>query len=257
MLIQKIKDELLAQKKSDFKGNIYHWTQVNFAFNSNKIEGSRLSAEQTEMIFETNSFITKGTESVRTDDLIEAINHFKMFDYMLEHIDEPISKQMMIDMNMLLKRNTTDENDPRYNVGGFKTVPNIIGLVNVIKTTPPEQVETELDVLLSDYMSKDQIALNDIVDFHVRFERIHPFGDGNGRVGRMLMFKECLKNDIMPFIVLDQDKNFYLRGLKEYDNEPNYLVETCMHEQDIYENLSEQLLDFDLDMQKENTMKLS
>lgn len=137
MSIEKIKNELVEQKKSNFKGNIYHWTQVNFSYNSNKIEGSRISAEQTEMIYDTNSFITKSEESIRTDDLMEAINHFKLFDYMLDHIDDPISKRMMIDMNVLLKRNTSDESDSKYNVGGFKVYENIIGLINVIKTTTP------------------------------------------------------------------------------------------------------------------------
>lgn len=245
--MQKLRNELIAQKESNFKGNIYHWTQVNFAYNSNKIEGSRLTSEQTEMIFETNSFITKSEESMKLDDLMETVNHFRLFDYMLEHIDEPVSKQMIIDMNVLLKRNTSDERNPRYNVGGFKKVPNIIGMINVITTTPPELVEKELDDLLNQYHSLHEVCVEDIIDFHVRFERIHPLGDGNGRVGRMIMFKECLKHDIMPFIILDQNKNYYIRGLKEYSSNQNYLVETCLHEQDIYESVCKQLLDFELD----------
>lgn len=245
MDVNRLKNELLSQKESRFKGNVYHWTQVSFAYNSNKIEGSRLSEEQTEMIFETNSFISKTDESIKTDDLLETMNHFKLFDYMLDHIDVPMTKEMFIQMNIILKRGTTDESNPRYNVGGFKTVPNIIGLVNVIKTTPPEEVEIELDKLLKEYQSIQKVSLNDIVDFHVRFERIHPFGDGNGRVGRMIMFKECLKNGIMPFVILDRDKVFYLRGLKEYSNQSNYLIDTCLLDQDVYESICNQLLDFD------------
>lgn len=247
MDICKLKNELLSQKASGFKGNVYHWTQVSFAYNSNKIEGSLLSEEQTEMIFETHSFITKSEEAVKIDDLIETANHFKLFDFMLDHIDEPLDKDMLIKMNVILKRGTTDESNPRYNVGGYKKVPNIIGMVNVIKTTAPQDVETEIDYLLETYQSKKEITFQDIIDFHVRFERIHPYGDGNGRVGRMIMFKECLRNDILPFVVLDQDKTFYLRGLREYDREPNDLIETCLHEQDIYENVCQQLLDFELD----------
>lgn len=243
----KLRDELIAQKESNFKGNIYHWTQVNFAYNSNKIEGSRLTSEQTEMIFETNSFITKSEESMKMDDLIETLNHFRLFDYMLDHIDEPLSKQMIIDMSVLLKRNTSDEKNPRYNVGGFKKVPNIIGLFNGIKTTPPQDVEKELDKLLVQYDSIKEVNIEDIIKFHVCFERIHPLGDGNGRVGRMIMFKECLKHSIMPFIILDQNKNFYIRGLQQYDGNPNYLVETCLHEQDTYESVCQQLLDFNLE----------
>ena len=255
MDVGKLKKELLSQKASAFKGNVYHWTQVSFAYNSNKIEGSRLSEEQTEMIFETHSFITKSEEAIKMDDLIETTNHFKLFDYMLDHIEETLSKEMIIKMNVILKRGTSDENNPRYNVGGFKKVPNIIGLVNVIKTTPPENVEKEIDNLLECYASKKRITLHDIIDFHVRFERIHPFGDGNGRVGRMIMFKECLKHDIVPFVVLDQDKTFYLRGLREYDRQPNYLIDTCLHEQDIYENVCQQLLNFDIEETEDQTLR--
>lgn len=255
MDISKLKKELLSQKSSRFKGNVYHWTQVSFAYNSNKIEGSRLTEEQTEMIYETHSFISKSEESVRLDDLIETTNHFKLFDYMLEHIEDPLSKEMFIRMNVLLKKGTSDESNPRYNVGGFKKVPNIIGLVNVIQTTAPQDVEKELDNLLEDYLEIDNVRIEDIIDFHVRFERIHPFGDGNGRVGRMIMYKECLKHDIVPFVVLDQDKTFYLRGLKEYNRNRTYLIDTCLHEQDIYESVCHQLLDFEIEESKEQELE--
>ena len=165
---------------------------------------------------------------------------------MLDNVDKPLSKEMIIAMNVLLKRGTSDEDNPRYNVGGFKVVPNIIGTVNVIKTTPPEDVEKELDKLLKDYNSLNKVSLKDIIWFHVIFERIHPFGDGNGRVGRIIMFKECLKNNIMPFIILDQDKEYYLRGLKEYNRDNKYLIDTIMHSQDIYEDIANQLLDFEI-----------
>lgn len=245
MDITKLKNELIEQKKTNFKGNIYHYSQVTFAYNSNKIEGSRLTEEQTEMIFETDSFIAKNDEAIKLDDLLEMVNHFKLFDYMLDNIDKPLTKQMIIDMNVILKKGTTDENNPKYNVGGFKKVPNIIGIVNVINTSSPENVEKDVDNLLLEYNSKTQITFNDIIDFHVKFEKIHPFGDGNGRVGRIIMFKECLKNNILPFIILDKDRPFYMRGLKEYDNDANFLIDTCLNEQDTYENICNQLLNFE------------
>lgn len=242
----KLKNELIEQKKSKFKGNIYHFSQVNFAYNSNKIEGSKLTEDETEEIFVTNSFIPKSDVSIRVDDLIEMKNHFRLFDYMLDIIDEKISKNIMIKMHKILKRNTTDEENPRYNVGGFKVIPNKIGLINVIETSKPEDVEKDIDDLLTWYESLKDITLEDIIEFHARFERIHPFGDGNGRVGRMIMFKECLKNNIMPFIILDSDKPYYMRGLKEYKNDKMFLIDTIKNEQDIYKKMCDELLDFDL-----------
>lgn len=247
MNLIKLKNELIEQKKSKFKGNIYHFSQVYFAYNSNKIEGSKLTEDETEEIFVTNSFIPKSDVSIRVDDLIEMKNHFRLFDYMLDIIDEKISKDIMIKMHKILKRNTTDEENPRYNVGGFKVIPNKIGLINVIETSSPEDVEKDINDLLTWYESLKDIKLEDIIEFHVRFERIHPFGDGNGRVGRMIMFKECLKNNIMPFIILDSDKPYYMRGLKEYKNDKMFLIDTIKNEQDIYKNICDELLDFDLD----------
>ena len=250
MNLQELKDELIKQKSSKFKDNIYHYSQVNFAYNSNKIEGSRLTNEQTEAIFSTSSFISKNDELIKIDDLTESKNHFKLFDYMIDNVDKLLTKEMLIEMNKILKRNTSDEDDHRYNVGGFKIVPNTIGVINETKTTEPKNVEKELYKLLNLYNLKKQVSIEDIIDFHFNFERIHPFGDGNGRVGRMIMFKECLRNNIIPFIVLDDDRSYYLRGLKEYENDKMYLIDTIKHEQDIYEKICEELLDFDL---KENS----
>lgn len=246
MDLKKLKTELIEQKKSKFKGNIYHFSQVNFAFNSNKIEGGHLTEDETEEIFETNSFIPKTDDAIKLGDLIEMKNHFRLFDYMLDIIDEELSKENIIEMNKILKRNTTDEDNPRYNVGGFKVVPNKIGLINVINTSSPADVEKDIETLLEWYKSIENVTLEDIIEFHVRFERIHPFGDGNGRVGRIIMFKECLKNNILPFIVLDTDKPYYMRGLKEYKNDKMYLIDTIKNEQDIYEQVCNQLLDFEL-----------
>lgn len=247
MDIKKIKNELLKQKESKFKGNIYHYSQVSFAYNSNKIEGSKLTSDETESIFDTSSFIPKSDVLIKLDDLIETKNHFRLFDYMLDNIDNSLSKEMIIEMNKILKRGTSDEDNPRYNVGGFKVLPNIIGTVNVIKTTDPKDVNKEMDKLLDEYNSNNNITLENIIDFHYRFERIHPFGDGNGRVGRIIMFKECLKNNIMPFIVLDEDKSYYIRGLKEYENDKMFLIDTIGHEQDLYEKACNELLDFEIE----------
>ena len=247
MLIDKIKKELIEQRKTKFKGNIYHFSQVNFAYNSNKIEGGHLTEDETEEIFETDSFIPKSDDAIKLDDLIEMKNHFRLFDYCLDIIDEELTKEIMIKMNKILKRNTTDEDNPRYNVGGFKVVPNKIGLINVINTSEPKDVSKDLDNLLNKYHKIKDITIEDIIDFHYQFERIHPFGDGNGRVGRMIMFKECLKNNIMPFIVIDDDKPYYMRGLKKYKEDKMFLIDTIKHEQDLYENFARELLDFKLE----------
>lgn len=252
MDLVKLKRELIEQKKSKFKGNIYHFSEVAFAYNSNKIEGGKLTEDDTEEIFSTNSFIPKTDDAIKLDDLIEMKNHFRLFDYMLDNIDAKLSKDNIIEMNKILKRGTSDEDNPRYNVGGFKIIPNKIGLINVIDTSSPKEVDNDMTILLDWYNSLSNVSLEDIIEFHVRFERIHPFGDGNGRVGRMIMFKECLKNNIMPFIILDKDKPFYMRGLKEYKNDKMFLIDTIKNEQDIYEKVCDELLDFNLEKSEKN-----
>lgn len=242
----KIKKELIRQKKCKFKGNIYHFSQVSFAYNSNKIEGSRLTEDQTEAIFDTQSFIPKSEDLIKLDDLIEVKNYFKLFDYILDNIDVVLTKNMILKMHKMLKRGTTDEDNPLYNVGGFKKVPNIIGLQNVNETSSPENVQNDLEKLLIDYKKLQEVTLKDIIDFHVRFERIHPLSDGNGRIGRLIMFKECLKNNIVPFIILNVEKAFYMRGLKEYSKDRKYLKDTILHFQDMYDEMCNKLLDYDI-----------
>lgn len=246
MIVEKLKKELIEQKQTKFKGNIYHYSQVNFAYNSNKIEGSRLTSDETEAIFDTNSFIPKNDDLIKLDDLLESKNHFKLFDYILDNIDKPLNKNMLIEMHKILKRGTSDEDNPRYNVGGFKIVPNIIGLVNIINTSSPDMVEKDLEELLEEYNSLNTITLEDIIDFHYKFESIHPFSDGNGRIGRIIMYKECLKNNIMPFIVLDEDKSYYMRGLKEYKNDKMFLIDTIKNEQDKYDLICTKLLNYEI-----------
>lgn len=184
MEIARLKEELIQQRKSKFKGNIYHYSQVNFAYNSNKIEGGRLSEDETEEIFETDSFIPKSDETIKLDDLIEMKNHFRLFDYTLDTLNDDLSKEMIINMNKILKRNTTDEENPRYNVGGFKIIPNKIGLINVIDTSAPEDVEKDIGNLLLKYKKIKNVTIEDIIDFHYKFELIHPFGDENEPLGQ-------------------------------------------------------------------------
>lgn len=240
----KLKKELISQKQCKFKGTIYHYSQVNFAYNSNKIEGSFLTEEQTAAIYDTASFIPKTEALINLDDIIETKNHFKLFDYIIDNIDNPLSKEMLKEMHKILKQGTTDEENPLYNVGNFKIMPNIIGAISETETTHPKDVELKINYLLNEYNNKKEITLEDIIDFHYNFEKIHPFADGNGRIGRIIMFKECLKNNIIPFIILDKDKNFYLRGLKEYQKDKAYLIDTIKYSQDIYEELCNKLLDY-------------
>ena len=235
MDVQKLKQELLTQKENKLKGNIYHFSQVNFSYNSNRIEGSKLTREETEQIFNASNLI------IDNDDTIETINHFKLFDYILEKLDKPLSINMIIKMNVILKQNTSHSKDPNYNIGGFKIIDNIIGQIVPTKTSSYKNVEKELNKLLKEYNEISTPTIEDIIDFHYKFELIHPFSDGNGRVGRIIMFKECLKNNIIPFIILNEHKNFYLRGLKEYSKDKLYLIDTIKTEQDIYQKICKEL----------------
>ncbi len=228
-----IRTKLLNQKRSNLKGSIYHWTQVTMAYNSNKIEGSHLSEAQTEEIFIEKKVSQDNVHAIRVDDVIEAVNHFRLFDYMLDSLDQPLSLDMLCRMNLLLKQGTTFSEDPDNNVGGFKKFPNEIGFINVVHTVAPENVERELTELIDRYDSSN-MELEDIAEFHVRFERIHPFTDGNGRIGRILMFRQCLNNYQVPIIILDQYRDFYIRGLQEWNHDKAYLLDTLRFQQDYY-----------------------
>lgn len=224
---------LLNEKESRLKGGIYHRTQIDLTYNSNHIEGSRLSKEQTRFIFETNT-IGVTTHAVNVDDIIETTNHFRCFDYIVEHALEPISEGMIKLLHKMLKTNTSDANREWFNVGDYKRLPNEVGGT---ATTAPQQVKGAIVSLLSTYNSKEIITFEDILDFHFQFEHIHPFQDGNGRVGRLIMFKECLRNNIVPFIIMDELKMFYYRGLSEWKTTPGYLTDTCLTAQDYYKKL--------------------
>lgn len=223
---------LLEEKRMHLKGGLYHKTQISLAYNSNRIEGSRLSEEQTRYIFETNTILNEDEELLKVDDILETVNHFCCLDYMLEHADEVLSEEMIKEFHRLIKMNTSDARREWFRAGDYKLRPNEVG---DMQTTRPERVGQEMEQLLEEYRRKQKVLLEDIADFHQRFEAIHPFQDGNGRVGRMIMFKECLKHDIMPFIIDERHKWYYYRGLREYKAEKGYLLDTFRSAQDIYE----------------------
>ena len=222
---------LREQREMKLKGNLYHNTQIIFAYNTNHIEGSKLTEEQTRHIFETNSILFEGQTITNVDDILETVNHFKMVDYMLDIADRELTEEMIKKFHKILKEGTMDSRKDWFMVGDYKKVVNEAG---GIKTTEPKNVQRDMSKLMDWYNSLENKTLNEIVEFHVKFERIHPFHDGNGRVGRIIMFKECLKNGIIPYIILDKDKLFYYRGLKEYKNEKGYLIDTCLNAQDKY-----------------------
>lgn len=224
---------LLEQKEARMKGGIYHRTQIELTYNSNHIEGSRLTEEQTRHIFETNT-IGITNQAVNVDDIIETTNHFRCIDFTIDHAKEPLTESMVKQLHGILKNGTTDASRPWFAVGDYKRLPNEVG---GIETTPPEKVGKAMRELLGEYKSIKEVTLDDILDFHQRLETIHPFLDGNGRVGRLVMFKECLRHDIVPFIITDDLKMFYYRGLRQWPHIKGYLTDTCLTAQDHYKAL--------------------
>ena len=231
---------LREQKEMGLKGNLYHNTQIIFAYNTNHIEGSTLTEDQTRYIFETNTILFEGDTIAKVDDILETSNHFQLVDYMLDVADKKLNEKMIKEFHKILKSGTSDSRVEWFNVGEYKQKANQIG--SGISTTLPSNVEKEMSKLMDWYNSIKEITIKEIIEFHYRFEKIHPFQDCNGRVGRIIMFKECLKNNIIPFIILDKDKLFYYRGLKEYKSENGYLIDTCLNAQDQYKNMIEYYL---------------
>lgn len=223
-----ILETLLEEKNNNLKGMLYHNLQIKFAYNSNHIEGSTLTEDQTRHIFETNSFFAEN-ETVKVKDVIETLNHFKCFDFIIEHANEKLSEKYIKKLHFLLKSNTSDSQIEWFKVGEYKQKTNTVG---GNRTANPKQVEAKMKKLLENYNSQTEITVEKIIDFHYKFEKIHPFQDGNGRAGRLIMFKECLKNDIVPFILEDKYKMFYYRGLKNYESEKGWLYDTCLMAQD-------------------------
>ena len=224
---------LREQKASKLKGGIYHRTQIDLTYNSNHIEGSKLTHDQTRYIFETNT-IGVTDSSVNVDDVVETVNHFSCIDYIIDHTEDKLTENLIKHLHLLLKTGTSDSRKDWFAVGEYKRLPNEVGGQD---TCAPEDVHKQLKALLDEYNQKKKKSFEDILDFHVRFEQIHPFQDGNGRVGRLLMFKECLANDIVPFIITDELKMFYYRGLKEWGHIDGYLTDTCLTAQDMYKEL--------------------
>lgn len=223
---------LRDQKTSKLKGNIYHFTQIKFAYNTNRIEGSKLSEDETRLIFETNT-IGENQQGSNVDDIIETSNSFYLFDVMLDETDKLISENLIKKYHSILKNGTSDSRKEWFNVGAYKKLPNEVGGKD---TTSPNKVSKEMGALIKWYNSIDTVSFEDIIDFHFRFESIHPFQDGNGRIGRVIMFRECLRNNIVPFIIEDSKKSFYYRGLANYKEEKGYLKDTCLSMQDIYKS---------------------
>lgn len=221
---------LKEQKDMKLSGGIYHRTQIELTYNSNHIEGSTLTHEQTRYIFETNTIgVENGT--INVDDVVETANHFKCVDYIIENATNQLSEAMIKELHFILKNGTSDSRKDWFKVGEYKKLPNEVGGE---ETCPPEKVKLEMKNILTNYNQIEKKTFEDIVDFHKQFEKIHPFQDGNGRVGRLIMFKECLENNIVPFIIDEEHKFYYYRGLKEWNNEKGYLIDTCLSCQDKY-----------------------
>lgn len=221
-------DRLRAEKKMQLRGGIYHKVQVDMTYNSNHMEGSRLTHDQTRYIFETNTVGFEG-ETVSADDVVETANHFRCIDLVIGNAERPPTESLIRELHRTLKNGTSDSRQAWFAVGAYKKLANEVGGQ---PTTPPSRVHAEMAKLLQDYNSNPAPDLNELLDFHVRFERIHPFQDGNGRIGRLILLKECLRFGIVPFIIDDRHKMFYYRGLKEWNRTPGYLRDTCLLMQD-------------------------
>ena len=222
-------EKLRFEKNNQIKGGIYHKLMIDLTYNSNHIEGNELTHDETRYIFETRTIGVDKNTSKKVDDIIETINHFAAIDRVIDFANYQLSEQFIKELHKILKSNTNDSRLPHFAVGEYKKLPNEVG---DMETTNPRLVASEMHKLLNDYNIKEKHSFEEIVEFHVKFERIHPFQDGNGRVGRLIAFKECLKNNIVPFIILDSKKMFYYRGLKNWNQEHGWLIDTCLDGQD-------------------------
>lgn len=224
---------LREEKESKMKGGIYHRTQIDLTYSSNHIEGSRLTKEQTRFIFETNT-LEASIENTPVDDIIETVNHFHCVDYIIDHATDKITEAHIKELHRILKNGTSDSGRKWFAVGEYKRLPNEVG---GMETTLPKDVHKMMRRLLADYYAKKQISFDDILDFHVRFERIHPFQDGNGRVGRLLLFWQCLQTAIVPFIITEDLRLYYYRGIQNWGRLNGYLHDTYLTAQDKYKHL--------------------
>ena len=240
-LCRKVSDNVILQilrdeKEPKISGGLYHELQVRMAYNSNHIEGSRLSEEQTRMIFETNT-IDAG-ECIPVDDILEAVHHFRALDYVIDVAEEELSEEIIKHLHYILKHDTADSRLPWFAAGDYKKRANMVGGRDTAK---PEEVPGRMKELLETYNAKKNITIEDVIAFHADFEYIHPFQDGNGRVGRLICLKECLRHNIIPFIIEDEKKAFYYRGLSRWKSEKGWLTDTCLDGQDTFKRLMEML----------------
>lgn len=227
-LLQTLRDE----KSIRMPGGLYHELQVRMTYNSNHIEGSRLSEKQTRLIFETNT-IDVG-DGIPVDDIIETVNHFRAVDHVIDHAEDALTEELIKELHRILKQGTKDSSLSWFAVGEYKKRANVVG---GRETARPKDVPARMRALLSDYESLAAVTIQDVIAFHYAFERIHPFQDGNGRVGRLIALKECLRFGIVPFIIEDSKKFFYYRGLAEWETEKGYLTDTCLDGQDTFKRL--------------------
>lgn len=216
---------LVREKENRIKGGLYHKVQIELAFNSNHIEGSQLTHDQTRYIYETNTIGFEDNPTIKVDDIIETTNHFTAVDFLLDSFQDDLNETWIKEIHAILKRGTSDSRKSWFQIGDYKSYPNEVG---GRETSLPEHVESDMQELLRNYHALSPTSFEDILDFHVRFERIHPFQDGNGRVGRLIMFKECLKHGHVPFIIGDDMKYFYYRGLAEWGEQNGFLLDTCL-----------------------------
>lgn len=231
-MMNKLTKFLVDEYEAHRKGGLYHKTQVQLAYNSNRIEGSKLTEEQTRYIFETRTIGFKDQEAVPVDDIIETANHFVAFDYLLRTVGEPLTEELIKEFHRILKTGTADAQKPYFNVGDYKKLANEVG---GHETCKPADVEKNMHLLNDWYSSLSDVTIRDLAEYHWRFESIHPFQDGNGRVGRLLLFRECLRNGIMPFVIDNEHKLYYYRGLSEFKQTPGFLIGTMQSAQGVYE----------------------
>lgn len=230
--MNRLTEFIKEEQQSHRKGGLYHKTQVQFAYNSNRIEGSKLTEEQTRYIFETRTIGFKDQEAVSVDDIIETTNHFVAFDYLLRTIHEPLSEIIIKEFHRILKTGTADAQKSYFNVGDYKRLANEVG---GRETCKPAEVSKEMQSLQEWYHAQKDVTIHTLAEYHWRFESIHPFQDGNGRVGRLILFRECLRNDIMPFVIDNEQKMSYYRGLSDFNHTPGLLVGSLQSAQDVYE----------------------
>ena len=236
LILQTLRDE----KDAKISGGLYHELQVRMTYNSNHIEGSKLSEDQTRLIFETRTI--NATGGVPVDDIIETVNHFRAIDYVIDVAEDELTEEIIKELHRILKQGTADASLSWFAVGDYKKRANVVG---GRETAKPKDVPARMKALLSSYSAVDVITVDDIIAFHHDFESIHPFQDGNGRVGRLIALKECLHYGIVPFIIEDAKKAFYYRGLSEWEDEKGYLIDTCLDGQDTFKRL---LAMFDIDV---------